>query len=524
MRMSTKRSGSAGILIAFLSIGTFGAILRLWNLDGIPGGIYGDEAFNGVDALTSLQDGLQPFYPGNGGREGLLIWLIAATHSVMEPGAFALRLPSAIAGSATVFLLPMTFLALMRFFRIGRDDNQAFNVVVAAGAAMFFLAASFWHLNVSRIAFRAILDPLFAALALLLICLALVRSRNAVLGCIAGAATGLGLYGYGTFKFMVFPILVLLVHAILQQRPRVLRQISVMAASVVVTASPLLYFIAMNPAAYFHRLASISVWRTDSPILEFLQSNLILLQMFFAVGDRNPRHNLNAEPQVHAILFAFFIIGVVFFVYSWREKRIGDSSRRASGKYGALGAFLLVYWASMLVPASIVYEPGAQPHALRSIGLVLPTIMVSAIGAAFSAAFLLRTSSPRATVALACGIAAIIGTNTALDYHSRFPGQSETAEAFDLRLTESARKLVQGPPDTRKLIVLEERDSHNEYWRLKQFFYLSGNDLESHNTTMAQIDDLRVWDGLEGAWIFVPPALEGALSHALKERNEIIPY
>ncbi len=51
--------------------------MRLWQLSQIPPGLFGDEAANGLDALDVLAGRGQVFFPGNYGREGLQMWILA---------------------------------------------------------------------------------------------------------------------------------------------------------------------------------------------------------------------------------------------------------------------------------------------------------------------------------------------------------------------------------------------------------------------------------------------------------------
>jgi len=87
-------------IIDFGSRGFF----RFYRLNSVPPGLYPDIAINGNDALLSLQTGeYKLFYPENNGREGLMMWLDAASMAIFGINVLALKIPAAIAGVLTVF-------------------------------------------------------------------------------------------------------------------------------------------------------------------------------------------------------------------------------------------------------------------------------------------------------------------------------------------------------------------------------------------------------------------------------------
>ena len=128
------------------------AFLRLYNIippvGGLPPGLYPDEAMNGNNALEAISTrDYKVFYPENNGREGLFINIQALSIFLFENFPWALRIVSAIFGILTV--LGIYFLA-----------KEIFNKNIALLSA-FLLATSFWHINFSRIGFRAIMAPFF---------------------------------------------------------------------------------------------------------------------------------------------------------------------------------------------------------------------------------------------------------------------------------------------------------------------------------------------------------------------------
>ena len=137
------------VLIFLLVIIAIAAFFRLWQLDLIPPGLYPDEAINGNEAISNPG---KIFYPENNGREGLFINLIAGSFSIFGISVWSIRIISALIGILTVLGL---YLLTKELFN--QDENGSRFIALLAS---FFLAVSFWHVNFSRIGFRAILVPL----------------------------------------------------------------------------------------------------------------------------------------------------------------------------------------------------------------------------------------------------------------------------------------------------------------------------------------------------------------------------
>ena len=131
------------ILILIIALAIF---FRFYQLDSFPPGLYPDEAMNGNNALVALETGsFKMFYPENNGREGLFINLQALPVGIFGNQPWSLRAVSAIIGVLTVIGLYLLTKELFGW-RLGALSS-------------FLLAISFWHVNFSRIGFRAIMLP-----------------------------------------------------------------------------------------------------------------------------------------------------------------------------------------------------------------------------------------------------------------------------------------------------------------------------------------------------------------------------
>jgi len=323
------------------------AFFRIWQIWQIPPGLYPDEAMNGMDALTS---GPQVFYQNNNGREGLFIaiqWLFLKTFG---PEVWALRLVSVFIGILTV--LGLYLLA-----------KQLFNEKVALFSS-FLLAVSFWHINFSRIGFRAIMVPF--CLVFFLYFWSVARKKRfsrskATRGSyffyrkkylLAGLFFGLGFNTYLAWRFMIFalPFLFLKVPV---------KKTALFLAVAFIVCLPLGLYFLQNPADFIGRAGGVSIFATGNWLKTLVISLGKTLASFNFVGDFNWRHNYAGSPLLFWPAGILFLIGFVMAIYK---------------RYYVL----LVLFGLMLLPAILTYE--GLPHALRMIGVIPVVYLLAGIG------------------------------------------------------------------------------------------------------------------------------------------------
>jgi len=173
------------IIFLILAVAVF---FRLYKIDSAPPGLYPDEAMNGNNAIQTLETGgFKVFYPENNGREGLFINLQALSLKIFGYHIWSLRVVSAIAGILTVLGL---YLLVSRLF----------NWQIAA-LSSYLLAIGFWHINFSRMGFRAIMAPLVLVWGMYFLWRGLSSGRLWNFG-LSAALWGLGFYTYIAFRAM----------------------------------------------------------------------------------------------------------------------------------------------------------------------------------------------------------------------------------------------------------------------------------------------------------------------------------
>ena len=104
-------------ILFFLTLAV--VILRFHRLSELPPGLFFDEGANGLDALQVLQGEHAIYFPRNNGREPLGIYLTALAISILGRTELAVRIPTALASSGTVFAV--FWLGWLLF---GRDERD----------------------------------------------------------------------------------------------------------------------------------------------------------------------------------------------------------------------------------------------------------------------------------------------------------------------------------------------------------------------------------------------------------------
>lgn len=182
---------AGGLLLA-------GFVLRLLFLEKLPYGLNQDEASAGYDAWALLHSGIDRngkswpvlFLSWGSGQNVLMSYLAMPFIRLMGLRPLSLRLPNALAGCVTLFVM-------WRLARKARGERFAL-------WALFLLVINPWHIMASRWGLESNLLPALLAGA----CYFLARVEEKPKS-LMGAAVCLGLspYAYGTVFFLLPPFL-----------------------------------------------------------------------------------------------------------------------------------------------------------------------------------------------------------------------------------------------------------------------------------------------------------------------------
>lgn len=354
-----------------LAITALGAFLRFHWITDIPPGLYPDEAMNGNNALEALATGdFKIFYPENNGREGLFINIQALSVAAFGNTPWALRMVSALVGTLTI----------LGAYLLAAEMLKSKTAGLLAG---FFIATSYWHLNFSRIGFRAIMLPLMTSLAMYFLLRGL-RTGNRAVVIAGGALAGLGFHTYIAYRFMVLVALVPIAwhlwewHKEKRDKKQATRDRKISTPYAILlflgitflTALPIGIYFLRHPQDFSNRAGDISIFSAASPIREFGVSALKTAGMFFVSGDCNWRHNYDCAPALHPLVAALFFLGIIAALRAFWKK---DPDERHAG------LLTLVWLAFMALPAVLTRE--GLPHALRAIGMIPPVMVLASWGA-----------------------------------------------------------------------------------------------------------------------------------------------
>lgn len=438
-------------LLIFLVILGIAAFFRLYQLDKFPPGLYPDEAMNGNNALEALDTGdFKLFYPENNGREGLFINIQALSLKAFGNEAWALRLVSALFGILTVAGL---YLLTRELY----DWRMA-------SLASFMMAVSFWHVNFSRIGFRAIMLPFLLVFGFYFLWRGLKHLHKFDF-LMAGVFGGLGFYTYISYR--IAPLIAVIVllnywfylkkdfsHSQYEHaRNKLLQGYALAFVAMLVVALPIGFYFLTHPGDLFGRSADISIFSTANPLKALGESVVKTLGMFNFYGDWNQRHNIAGAPLLHWTLGVFFAIGLI--------KELGHWLKRKHGHFSTLHTLLISWFFIMLLPGFVSRE---APHAIRAIG-VLPVVMIlSARGMWWMFEKLsdwYKANDPHSQherhVVMAAVMVIFLSTIGFVEYWRYFKiwgPDAGTARAFNQNYVEIAKTINISPVNQKKYVVV----------------------------------------------------------------------
>lgn len=504
------------VRLSLLTIVLLAFLLRTWDLDRLPPGLFFDEAYNAIDARQVIDGAARPiFFAGNNGREPLFIYLQSLAIALFGASSYSLRIVAAFVGVLTVPVIAFLTQQLLGWAAFAPIPNpnrwlEPFTQAALIGAAA--LSVSYWHVSLSRLGFRAILLPLFSALAISFLVRGWQHKRRRDF-LLAGVWLGLTQYTYISARllplvmvgFIVIELLLSLRRkSTVGEEPRAavpLANAGLMAGIALVVAAPLLWTFWQRPEFITARTGDVSIFVAESLTApgtptERLAGNLrSMMGAFFVSGDLNLRHNLPNRPINDGVLAVLFTAGVVASLASLQRPA---------------HRLLLLWFVLMLTPSILSLE---SPHWLRMVGALPPLAILYTIGAQAIAATLARWFRPTRTLAtLLAAVILLSGTATAHSYFNRWAQHPMLAGMFDAdqyEAAESVRALL--ARDDSQPILLTRR-----LFRSPQMRFLNG-DLPGAAPRNADADEWR--EIAAGARYFVEHGADATQPLFLIERH-----
>ena len=316
----------------------------------------------------------------------------------------------------------------------------------------FFLATSFWHVNFSRIGFRAILLPFILVFAFYFLFKGLREKK--ILNCsISGIFFGLGFYTYISYRFIVLLLpLTLLYWWFIYQKENLQKKflffIFYFLFFIFITALPIGIYFLQNHQDFVSRAAPISIFAAENPIKEFGKSLILHLGMFNFYGDGNWRHNFAGSPQLFLPIGILFLIG---FILSLKELIKFLKSKNFSL---AINYWLLIVWfLVMLLPGILTYE--GVPHALRTIGVIPPVYIFAGLAGWYLYNFFGQNSKNKKLLILTSVIFLLMVMVIQFDkYFVKWAKRPEVKDAFSKDYLEIGNYLNSLSPEVQKYVIV----------------------------------------------------------------------
>lgn len=453
------------LLVLILCVAAF---FRFYHLDATPPGLYPDVAMNGVNALQAIETGdFKVFYPDNNGREGFFINLQALAIMLFGASAWSLKAVAALIGLLTV--LGTYLLAKELFTHPSILRKYYLNPESVALLSAFFMAVSFWHVNFSRIGFRAIMVPFVMVFAFYFLYRAL-RTKRTIDFLASGIFFGLGFHTYISYRIAPVILAVPFLIEVWKYNRAQYRNIKeslkkgwlavtkkfyiedgwykwdLLLLAIVLVTLPLISYFALHPTDFLGRSTQVSIFQSAHPIQTLTLSTIKTLGQFNLAGDYNWRHNYSGDSQLFWPVGLLFLFGLYVLVWEIVRKpfTLNDHSY----------LLLLVWFLVMLVPSFLSSE--GIPHALRSIGAIPPVMIIAGIGGVWLYNILeIRNPKMKTSLLLASGLLLIaVGYHGYTRYFDDWANRPEVQAAFNQNYVEVGNFLNSLPMETKKYVVV----------------------------------------------------------------------
>ncbi len=451
------------IIIAF--------VLRFYEFSKVPASIDWDEAsntYNAYSILKTFRDEYGTFLPITNRSFGdykppLYMYLEVPAVALLGLNNQAARIPSAIFGTFAVAIV--YFLA-----------KKLFEDELISQLSMYLFAITPWAVHFSRIGFEANLGLFFTIATVTSILYSIpgksneFKKRNYLFMMLSSILFGLSFYTYHSTR-IVTPFLVLVILALFRKQilkiPKTVTIASI-ALSLLIISPTFVFFTKSGISA---RLESTSLSATEQDLkisANLISENKKLGQKFsniiynrrliiaqntvarylshfdinylFTSGDDNLRHHI----KNHGLLYLFQLPLVLFGLYKVFKKQSTEN-------------YLLIVWLLISpLPASL---GNAYPHAVRSLNMSLPLILLSAIGLSV----ILKLFKQRKLFIVMASLLIILSLLDYLhNYYSHYP--SESAGSWQYGYKEAVETTVTLQNNYEEVIIHPSIEQAYTYW------------------------------------------------------------
>jgi hypothetical protein len=337
---------------------------RFFRLDSIPAEMNSDHAEKILDVMRVQHGETMIFFPTNGGREGLQIYLAATLDRFfgINPDFFTLKLSSALIG---------VFSLLFIYFLGNEIAGPRVGIIAVA-----FAGVAYWPNVVSRMGLRLPFYILFTAATLYFLIRGLKNNRtNDFLLC--GLSLGLSFYGYTANRILPFLILAIIGLFLLKRTSAPYRRSTILATLglflvALVLFMPMLRYMVDYPDAFLFRSLS-RIGSLERPLpgpawLIFIQNLGRALVMPSWSNGEVWTLSIPFRPALDVITAALYWLGMgLVFARALREKHWIDFT-------------LLISIPILMLPSvmSLAF-PSENPNLYRTGGALVPVFIIIAL-------------------------------------------------------------------------------------------------------------------------------------------------
>ncbi len=337
------------------------AYFRFAQLNQIPGEMNSDHAEKILDIIRLLAGQTSIFFPNNGGREALQMYLAAGLVKFFGLNLDFLLLKIVSSG--------VGFLTLPFFYLIGKEiGNKRVGLL-----AMAFAGIAYWPNVVSRLGLRLPFYFLFTASALYFLIRGLRRgTRNDFI--LLGIVLGLSFYGYSADRILPFVILMgvalYLVHThSSNEREQAFWLVLMALVIALVIFFPMLRYLLEQPGIFLYRtLTRVSGVEQPLPapaVLIFFRNAGRALTMFSWSNGEIWTTSIPFRPALDVASGALFWMGAVITWIAYLRRRHW------------VHLFLLLSIPLLMLPSILALAfPSENPNLYRTAGAAIPVFLL----------------------------------------------------------------------------------------------------------------------------------------------------
>jgi 4-amino-4-deoxy-L-arabinose transferase-like glycosyltransferase len=418
--------------LGLLAVLLLGAAMRLPRMGAVPDGIWYDELnLSQATETKVLQGGQAPLYVSEQVENpGAYLWVGAAVYKVFGTGVLPYRYLAAFFGLlalipfwalARLWFGPRWALAAAALFGVLRWTLIPQRIGFMSGFALFWMLAAFWAFWSARL-------------------------RGGLWRwALAGALAGCNLHTYTPGRLV---LVVLAAFAVLEfffergwkRLPASLGAAGAMALGFLLTAGPMLWFMATQWGIYARRSGQVSIFfdaaRSGQSVASELWTSLSKhLLMFHLRGDFNARHNLHFYPHVDLLTASALALGLPY--------ALGRFFKDARSRFLGL-------WFGVMLCAGIFTLAVEAPQGHRTI-LAAPVLALAVIWAFRDLVFPLGRAFergwPQAGLAAALALLLSVAAFNAYEVFGLWGPNSETWRSFSPFATAVGRRVALSGPD-----------------------------------------------------------------------------